>query len=136
MVRAGAERSNPFYATVIDHYDFAAGVKNPPAGLDQELKDVIAGLIGYATSLLARVLDGAIAEAGVAAPKVNLTLDMIFTTATVPVKALLGALDDVKERGFVAAQYDEFVKTGKVRETLSDDDLAVRKLHAEEVRKI
>jgi hypothetical protein len=35
MVRAGAKASNEQYETVIDHYDFAKGVKDPPAGLDQ-----------------------------------------------------------------------------------------------------
>jgi len=135
MVRAGAERANPFYDAVIDHYDFARGVKDPPAGLDQELKDIIAGLLGYATSLFATVLDKAIADAAVTPDDVNLTLDLIFQGATVPVRVLVAALDDAKESALVAAQYSEFVKTGKVRSTLSDDDTAVRRMHAEEVSK-
>ena len=136
MVRAGAERSNPFYDAVIDHYDFKRGVKDPVAGLDQELKDIVAGLIGYAAALLAAVLDKTIADAGVAPPRVNLTLDTLFAAAKVPVSKLIAAIDDGKERAFVAAQYEEFVKTGKVRATLSDDDSAVRRLHAEEVAKV
>ena len=58
--RNGARRrqaSNPYYETVIEHYDFAKGVKDPPAGLDQELKDTIAKLVGYAAVGLARILD-------------------------------------------------------------------------------
>ncbi|MBU6372257.1 MAG: DUF4332 domain-containing protein [Alphaproteobacteria bacterium] len=136
MVRAGAERSNPFYDAVIDHYDFARGAKNPPAGLDQELKDIVAGLIGYATSLFARVLEKCVADAAVAPPAVNLTLDTIFTALKIPAKAVIGALDDAKARAEVAAQYEEFVKTGKVRATLGDDDAAVRRMYADEIAKI
>lgn len=136
MVRAGAERSNPFYDAVIDHYDFARGAKNPPAGLDQELKDIVAGLIGYATSLFARVLEKCITDAAVAPPAVNLTLDTIFTALTIPAKAVIGALDDAKARAEVAAQYEEYVKTGKVRATLGDDDAAVRRMYADEIAKV
>jgi hypothetical protein len=65
MVRAGAKASNPHYETVIEHYNFAVGVKDPPAGLDQELKDTIARLIGHAAVGLSRILDRAFAEAAV-----------------------------------------------------------------------
>jgi predicted flap endonuclease-1-like 5' DNA nuclease len=135
MVRQGARMSNPHYEAVVDHYDFRAGSKNPQAGLDQELKDIVAKLIGYATVMVARILDKAFAEAAVAPPKVSLTLDTFFAAMKVPVNAVLKAIGDVKERALVAAMYQEFQKTGKLRETLSDDDKTVRALHAAEVLK-
>lgn len=132
-MRAGAVEANRHYQTILDHYNHAAGVKNPPAGLDQELKDIAARQLGYASALLARVLDRAIAEAGASAPTVNLTLDAIFAVMKAPIRAVAGAIEDLEERKFVEAMHAEFVKTGKVRATLPEDDKVVRALHAAEV---
>ncbi len=133
MVCEGAAESNQHYETVIDHYDFEVGHKRPEAGLDQELKDVVAGLLGYATVLLARVLDRAFAEADVAPPNTSLVLDTLFAAGNAPIRKLLKALEDEKDRDLVESQYKEFRRTGKVRETLGEDDKVVRALHAEEV---
>lgn len=133
MVRAGALTSNPHYETVIEHYDHAVGVKKPELGLDQELKDVIAKLVGYAAVGFARILDRAFDEAGVKPPHVNGALDCVFVAMTAPIKAVLAKIEDAQERALVAAQYEEFRRTGKVRETLGEDDKVVRALHAQEV---
>jgi predicted flap endonuclease-1-like 5' DNA nuclease len=135
MVKAGARTSNPHYETVVDHYDFKVGAKNPEAGLDQELKDIVAKLLGYATIMVARILERAFAEAAVAPPKVNLTLDTMFAAMKVPVNAVLKTIDNVQERALVQSMYQEFQKTGKLRATLSEDDKTVRALHAAEVLK-
>lgn len=133
MVCDGAAEANQHYETVIDHYDFEVGHKRPEAGLDQELKDIVAGLLGYATVLLAHVLDRAFEEAEVEPPNTSLVLDTLFAAANTPIRKLLKALDDEKDRDLVEAQYKEFRRTGKVRETLAEDDKIVRALHAEEV---
>ena len=136
MIRTGAVIANKHYETVIDHYDFEAGRKRPQDGLDQELKDVVAALIGYASVMLARILDRAAEEAAVAPPNVGLVLDTIGIVAAMPGRAMAKRAEDVAERQLVGAQYMEFRKTGKVRETLSEDDKVVRRLHAEEVLKV
>ncbi len=135
MVKAGARYSNRHYHTFIDHYDFAVGAKRPVEGLDQELKDITADLLAYASVMLARILDRAIEESEAVPPHVNLTLDTVFAYVKQPVSALLKKLDNAEDRKIVAAQYEEFRKTGKVRETLSEDDRTIRALHAEEVLK-
>ncbi len=136
MIKAGARTSNPHYETLIDHYNLAAGVKSPEAGLDQELKDVVARLVGYATIMLARILERAFIEAAVIPPRVGLTFDTLFATLQVPLNLILKKIDDAKERTTIAAMYEEFRKTGKVRQTLSEDDKLVRRLHALEVLKV
>ncbi|MFT3722428.1 MAG: DUF4332 domain-containing protein [Hyphomonadaceae bacterium] len=136
MVKAGALISNKHYETLIDHYDFAAGVKRPQEGLDQEMKDVVAALMGYATMMLARILDRAIAEAKAEAPPVNLMLDTVAIVAATPVRVVAKRIEHVAEAELVSEQYSEYRKTGKVRETLGDDDKLVRKLFAEEVLKV
>jgi len=136
MIRTGAALANKHYETVIDHYDIEAGHRRPENGLDQELKDIFAALIAYASVTLARVLDRAIAEAAVAPPGVNLTLDQIGIVLGAPNRALEKRVEDVAERRLVVSQYAEFHMTGKVRETMSEDDKVVRRLHAEEVLKV
>jgi hypothetical protein len=136
MVRAGALVSNKHYETLIDHYDFVAGVKRPQDGLDQEIKDIVAALLGYACVMFSRMLDRAIAESKASAPQVTLLLDTVAIVANTPVRLIVKRIEHVAEAELVADQYSEFRKTGKVRETLGEDDRAVRKLFAEEVLKI
>ncbi|MGD9978972.1 MAG: DUF4332 domain-containing protein [Hyphomonadaceae bacterium] len=135
LVRAGAKAANAHYETVIDHYDFAKGVKDPPAGLDQELKDTIAKLVGIAAVGFARVLDRAFEEAAVKPPRVEASLQTFFLTLEMPIQSLLKLMDNAAARREVEAQYEEYRRTGKVRATLGEDDKAVRELHAIEVLK-
>ncbi|MBL8536864.1 MAG: DUF4332 domain-containing protein [Hyphomonadaceae bacterium] len=135
MVRAGAQASNMHYELIIDHYNFEAGVKDPPAGLDHTLTDAIAQLVGHAVIGLARIFDRLIAEAGVRPAKTLPTLDAFFATMGIPIQAVLKTLDDAAARREVEAQFEEYRRTGKVRATLGEDDKVVRALHAEEVLK-
>ncbi len=135
MVKAGAKASNPHYELIIEHYNFDAGVKNPEAGLDRELKDAIAGLVGHAAVGLARILDRAFAEARVKPPKTAATLDAFFLTIEAPIQAVLKLMDDARAHREVEAQYEEFRRTGKVRATMGEDDKVVRALYAAEVLK-
>jgi len=132
-VRAGAHASNPSYELVIEHYDFAAGTKDPKAGLDQEIKDAIAKLIGHAAVTLSRILDRAFEEAKVAPPKVDGSLDVVFAALTGPITWITGKLEDKEMAALVKAQYAEFQARGKVLTTLHEDDATVRQLHCEEV---
>jgi predicted flap endonuclease-1-like 5' DNA nuclease len=134
-MRTAATKANAHYDTLLAHYDFARGAKDPPAGLDQELKDIAAGQLGYATALFAAVLDRAIAAAAVAPPAVNLTLDTLFAGVAVPIRTVLAAIENAEEKKLVAAMYEEFQRTGKVRATLPEDDREVRALFAAEVLK-
>jgi predicted flap endonuclease-1-like 5' DNA nuclease len=136
MVCNGALVSNQHYETLVDHYNFEVGCKRPVDGLDQEMKDVVAALMGYASVTVARILDRAIAEAKAEAPDVNLMLDTVGIVATVPTRMIAKQVDDLVDRRLVGAQYAEYRQTGKVRETLGDDDRVVRKLFAEEVLKV
>ena len=135
MVKAGAKASNPHYELIIEHYDLDNGVKDPPAGLDQELKDTIAGLVGHAAVGLARILDRAFEEAAVKPPKFDGSLQAFFLALESPIQFVLKALDDAAARREVEAQYDEYRRTGKVRSTLGEDDKVVRALYAAEVMK-
>ncbi|GAM96724.1 hypothetical protein U91I_00344 [alpha proteobacterium U9-1i] len=135
MVKEGALASNPHYETILEHYNFELGVKDPPSGLDQELKDAIAKLVGHAAIGLSRILDRAFAEAAVKPPKVGGNLQAFFLALEMPIQSVLKLMDDAASRKEVEAQYEEFRRTGKVRKTLGEDDKVVRALYAAEVLK-
>jgi Domain of unknown function (DUF4332)/Zinc dependent phospholipase C len=135
MIRAGAREANQHYDTVVDHFDFAAAAKKPEAGLDQELKDRIAKQMGYTRVLLAHVLNRAFAEAAVAPPKASLGIATFKATATMPLRSVVKVLRDVRDYARIRAMHDEFRTTGKLRDTLNEDDKTVRALHATEVLK-
>ena len=135
MVVAGADLANPHYEVCIDHYDMKKGVKDPPTGLDQEMKDRIARLIGHAVVGYARIMERAFAESEAAPPATNITLLGVMAKLTIPIFWVTKKLKDAKERAIVEATFKEYEATGKVIDTLTDDDYMTRKAHCEEVLK-
>ena len=133
MVIAGAKTANPHYEFAIDHYNIQRGVKNPPQGLDQPLRECLARLLGHAAVGFARIIERAIAEAGVEIPASNLTMQSVLTQLTIPISWVTKKLKDSRERAVVEAMYAEFTSTGKVLKTLPEDEATVRKAHAAEV---
>ena len=132
-VIAGAETSNAFYETLITHYDFKRGVVDPPDGLDETSRGIVAGLLIYAAAGHARLLDRAIAEAGVEAPDVTLTAETVVAALKIPLRWVTRKLADAGDRRQVEAMYDEWLATGSVEQTLSEDDRQVRDLYQREV---
>ena len=133
MIRAGAEIGNMHYQTIIDHYDLEAGVKDPPSGLDQTIKDAIAEQLGLAAVSFARVLEQAFDEADVDPPKANVTIGGYLAGLTIPISWVTRKLADSKDRKVVQAMYKEFKTRGRVDKTMPADDREVRRLHAAEV---
>lgn len=135
MVTAGADTANPHYEACIEHYDLKKGVKDPPTGLDQEMKDRIAKLIGYAIVGYARIMEHAFLDAEAKIPATSITLLGAMAQLTIPVFWITKKLKDSRERAIVEATYKEFQATGKVIDTLTEDDATIRELHADEVLK-
>lgn len=135
LIREGAIEANAHYDALIDHYDFAAGRRDPVKGLDTALRGIAAHLIGRAAATLACAFEGVIAEAGVSPPQTNTFVASLMTGAAAPGHLVLAGLEDLSARRQVGAMYAEFVRTGKIRATLPEDDRAVHALYAEEVLK-
>lgn len=133
LIREGAEASVVHYDACIDHYNLKAGVADPPAGLDSYLVDVMADALGRSIVSFARVIENAIADAAVAPPKTNITLQGYLATLDIPIQWVLRKMEDANERAVVAEIYAEYQNTGKVVTTLSHDDRIVRAAHAREV---
>ena len=133
LIRSGAEASVIHYDACIDHYNLAAGVKDPPAGLDTHLIDAMADALARAIVSFAHVLDKAFVEAAVAPPKTAITLQGCLATLDIPIQWVLRKMEDAAERAVVAEMYGEYQSTGKVVTTLAHDDRIVRAAHAREV---
>ncbi|NUQ63968.1 MAG: DUF4332 domain-containing protein [Pirellulales bacterium] len=136
MVQDGAAESHPHYQVVIDHYDLDRGVRNPPEGLDDEIRTRIASLIGHATVGFARILERVFCDAAVAPPQSTLALETFLATLSIPIAWVVRKLEDVQERSVIKAIYEEVQLTGKAVLTLPDDDWEVRAMHAREVLRV
>ncbi len=136
MIRQGSREANAHYQALIEHYNVAAGARDPLAGMDQECKDRVARCLGSAVVGLARVLERAFAEAAVEPPRVENTLAGFFAALTTPIRWVTNQMHDLHERLLVEAIYDEYQRTGKVQENLPEDERVVRQWYAEEVLKV
>ena len=133
MVYRGAETSNRQYEKLIAHYDITRGVADPPSGLDQAGRMLVAELIVYAATGFARILERAFADSGVTPPEVSLTAEAFLATLQIPQKWVEKKLTNAEDRALVLSMFHELQATGRVGATLPEDDRAVRELHAKEV---
>lgn len=136
MIRRGAIAGNQHYEVCIDHYNLDLGSRNPPAGLDDEMRDRISEQLGLATVGLARVLERAFVDAAATPDSVPVAITLALSTVNTPVQAVKDFVNDRADRIQVAEIYAEFKVTGKVVNTLPADDRAVRKAHAAEVLEV
>ena len=133
LIRDNAALANSYYETVLDHYNLAKGVEDPPSGLDQELKDCFAGLLGQATMTIAKVFERALNECATAPPMCELVTETIMAVAKTPWRWILQELAEDDEKELLEAILEECQTTGKVVDSLPEDDALIRKLHAEQV---
>jgi hypothetical protein len=136
MVKSGAVMANQYYDVLIDHYNLAVGVKDPPAGLDRVAQEAVALCLGHATIGFARILERAFEESSVRAPEVTLTMKAVLATINVPIRTVVNRLADAKDRKIVEAIFQEVQETGKAIHSLPESEKLVRQFHAAEVRKV
>lgn len=133
LMITGATRANRQYEALLVHYDFQRGVVDPPAGLDQIAQALIGDLIQYAILSFAQVLQRAFKESSVTPPEVNLTVDTVLATLKLPIKAVVKRIDDKELRRQVEAMYDELKATGRVEQSMPEDERVLKALYDKEV---
>lgn len=131
MVHAGADIAHVYYDELIAHYDFKAGAKNPPKGWDDHSRRVLAKLIAYAVVGFSRVLGRLIRDANVAPPAVNLSFETMLSTISIPVSFITKQFTDRREQAQIRAMFEEYQRTGRVQETLAEDERVMQRLIAE-----
>ncbi|QDU96770.1 DUF4332 domain-containing protein [Lignipirellula cremea] len=133
MIRQGAVKANGKYAYVVDHFQLGPSIKDPPAGLDRDLSRVVAELLAYATIGFSRILEKAFEESAVRPPRTIAVLTAVVATFKAPLHFIARKIHDVNEREIVEGIWNELQETGKVEETLPEDDRVVSKLYEREV---
>ncbi|MDH3719863.1 MAG: DUF4332 domain-containing protein [Planctomycetota bacterium] len=133
MVIDGAELSHQYYDQLIEHYDFKRGVSDPPAGLDDESRQFLAGLLSHAAVGVARILERAFEDASVQPPLTDPTLRGYLAALQVPIYWVLRKMSDARERDIVEEMYEELQETGKVERSLPEDDRTIQRLYVKEV---
>ncbi|QDT14935.1 DUF4332 domain-containing protein [Alienimonas californiensis] len=130
MTIDGAARAHEFYDELCTRYDFAAGVKNPQAGLDGVCRRELALCCGHAAVGFARILDRAIEEAGQAPPRAGVSLIGFLTAFSKPILWLTRKLHDRGDRAEVMRIWKELKKTGDVVKRLPEENRVVREAFA------
>ena len=133
LVCDGAEKANTHYEALIAHYNLRAGVSDPPSGLDEFSRKILAELLVYAANTFAAVLDRAFEETDAMPPTVDLAADTILAAVKIPAKVLAKRLADADDRRVVQAMFDELTATGRVDKTLPENDRIVRDLYVNEI---
>ncbi|MEM9701527.1 MAG: DUF4332 domain-containing protein [Planctomycetota bacterium] len=130
MTIDGAVRANRFYDEFIDRYDFAAGVKNPQAGLDGVCRRELALCAGHAAVGFSLILDRAIAECGQTPPRSGVAIVGFLTTFAKPILWLTRKLHDRADSAEVLRIWKELKKTGDVVKRLPEENRVVREAFA------
>lgn len=130
MTRAAARASHAHYQTLIIDYDYAVGVKAPEEGLGPKAEAALGRMLAQAAAGLAHLMTRAAAEAGMRAPKVDLTAQTVVAGLKIPAKWVLKQIADAGQRAEVAAIFDELQATGRVEKNLPRELRVVRETRA------
>ncbi|PQO26761.1 hypothetical protein C5Y96_19965 [Blastopirellula marina] len=126
MVRDGATKSHANYQSLIDHYNFKQGRRNPPRGLDVTCRDIASEMIGYAIAGFAKIIGRAFDEAAHEPPYVLLVVETVFATLEMPVQWVTKRMENAEQAELVRQMFREYQKTGKVERNLPEDIRVVR----------
>ncbi len=126
MVLDGAELAHPHYETLVREYDMARGVLDPPRGLNERCRKLLAELLAHAIVGFARILERAIDESDAAPPETSPALEVFLCTVNQPIRAILNKVADVRERTQIEAMFHELQTTGKVEEHLAEEQRVIR----------
>jgi len=136
LIIDGATRAHEFYDVMIDHYDPVRGRSNPAAGMDTQCRETIAHLLGRSIRAIAWVIDRAITDSAVTPPSRSISAATVLSGLSTPVFFLTRRLANKEDRIAVKAILSELRETGRVIESLPEDDRIIRKAHAAEVRQV
>ncbi|WP_237227054.1 DUF4332 domain-containing protein [Rubinisphaera sp. JC750] len=128
LIKAEATHANFLYSTLVEGYNFNAGVKDPPAGLDENLQKEMALTLGRATVSLSQVLDRMLKESGQKPPGVALSMHSLLAQVTIPVFWITRNMSEAADRREVQRIYNELQETGKVVDNLPEENRVIRDL--------
>ena len=132
LILNNAALAHAHYEAIVRDYDLEAGVRTPQAGLNDSLQETFARLLGLAAASFAVVLERAIDESQVEPDASPLTLATLLATIQIPIQWVAKKIHDAGERQTVLAMYRELQQTGRIEQTLPEENRTVRELVARE----
>ena len=120
--------ANEKYDQIVEGYRFDLGAKNPPEGLEKEIFNQFAHLLGRAGSSLSLVIGRCLEESKQIPPEVSLSLQTMLANFTIPIFWVTKKMADSKERAIVNKIYEELQRTGSVEESLPEENRVIRDL--------
>lgn len=117
-VVCGADVAHRHYDELIDDYNLAAGAKRPTEGFDNHSIDTLAGLFGIAITGWARILEKAAEETRAEIPNESLSITTLVAGIKMPVAWIIRRIESHAEQRAVKALFEEFQRTGTVRQNL------------------
>lgn len=130
LVRRGARDAHAEYAALIAGYDVARGAKTPEQGFDAVGREIIARQLARAVRAVAFSFDRAVAEAGMAPPRVDLTARTVLATFGAPIAWVARKLDDAADRAEARRIAAEIAETGELKTNLPRECAVVQSARA------
>ncbi|TWU00950.1 DUF4332 domain-containing protein [Stieleria varia] len=121
-----AELSHPHYERLIEIYDLPAGVKSPPDGLNDESREILTDLFGFAITGTAQIIDRLANQTTAAIPPTSIALGTVIAAIQMPAAWVLKKIDSAKEKLAVAALFNEYQRTGTLTRHLPAEIKTVR----------
>ncbi|MEM7478254.1 MAG: DUF4332 domain-containing protein [Planctomycetota bacterium] len=125
-VKAAATASHQHYDRLIDIYDLKKGCKNPPEGLNDESREILAEMFAIAVGGWSQILGRLANETTSAMPEVSLSLTTFLATIDMPLAWIVRKIADTNEKLAVKQIFREFESTGKLVKNLPRESKVVR----------
>jgi hypothetical protein len=133
LLQAGAKMAAQHYVALLEHFDLARALLDPDEALDQELQDRLALCLGKAVVGFARILERSIEQSGVEPPRQQASPMGLVASLKAPFRVLsCHTFDQIVQRQ-LEAMHDELELTGRVNESLPEEQREIRRLYADEV---
>lgn len=126
-----ARLAHAHYSELLNQYDLAAGSKQPPSGLNEDLQTRLSDLLGLAVTGWARVLERVAWEAdqsGVTIPRASVTLGTVLAGVRVPDRLWIRRVAGKRQQSKVSAMVEEFRRTGDVVESLPSEQRIIARV--------
>lgn len=136
LLRSGAKMAASHYEALLAHFDLARVLLDPDEGLDQESQDRLAVCLGAAVVGFARVLELAMEKAAVEPPRQEVSPSGLVASLKAPFRILSCHTYEQITQRHIEAMHEELELTGRVSQSLPEEQREIRRLYAEEVLRV
>ena len=133
FLHTGSKMAAQHYDALVEHFDLARALLDPAEALDQESQDRLAQCLGTAVVGFARVLERSIEQSRAEPPRQQTSPSGLVASLKAPFRVLSCHTFDQFVQRQLEEMHEELERTGKVSESLPEEQREIRRMHAEEV---